>query len=411
MPSLLFNTVLFLLLTAWQALGQSPAERAAKAGELLTLKNHRVLRLFGGETKERGFAHGYLLATEIRDDLDAALQSLPNFGAKKYERSLLPWSQRNFVWDEAAAAELDGLFEGLAEKLGPDGLQSRSLGRALTRADIVAINVLADYFGPACSGFAAWGKRTTGGEVIHGRTLDFPIGPKVIADQIIVASAALPGRAAWVAIGWPGLIGQYTGMNSPGLTVCIHDAYNLKHGGSARGFIARGLLARRMLEAIDPNASDPAEQGAKLAAAQPVACGDLFQLTWPRAAAEKLGGTPSAVLEFDPADRKVDIRRMDQTGVLVLTNHFLVRSPPEKCSRFKNMTDALATLEKNGTPVGLLEARKLLMAAEQPLAAHSVYFCPDKLGLYVALTRGNVMSPRVAPVEFTWQELFAKGQR
>ena len=399
---------LFIIHAAW---AQSPAERAANAGQLLTLKNHRVLRLYGGEAKERGFAHGYLLAAEIRDDLDAALCSLPNFGAQRYERGLLPWAQRNFVWDSAAAAELEGLFEGLSEKLGPDGLRSRSLGRALGREDIVAINVLADYFGPACSGFAAWGKRSAGGEVIHARTLDFPIGPKVIADQIMVASAALPGRAAWVAIGWPGLIGQYTGMNSHGLTVCIHDAYNLKHGGSERDFMARGLLARRMLEAIDPHVSDPAEQGAKLAAAQPVACGDLFQLAWPRAAGEKLGGAPSAVLEFDPSDRKVDIRRGDPSGVLVLTNHFRVRTPPEKCSRFENMVDALETLQHSGTPIGLMEARKLLMAGEQPLAAHSVYFYPDKLELYVALTRGNVMSPRVAPVEFTWQELFAESKK
>ena len=31
--------------------------------------------------------------------------------------------------------------------------------------------------------------------------------------------------------GWPGLIGEYSGMNSDGLVVCLHDAYNLKHGG------------------------------------------------------------------------------------------------------------------------------------------------------------------------------------
>ncbi|MGD0092028.1 MAG: hypothetical protein ABSE73_19110, partial [Planctomycetota bacterium] len=292
---------------------------------------------------------------------------------------------------------------------GPDGLQSRTLKRALTRDDIVAINVLADYFGPACSGFAAWGPRTSGGAVLHGRTLDFPLGPNAIADQIIVASAGLPGRAAWVAINWPGLMTQYTGMNSHGLTVCIHDAYNGKSGGrSGENFIARGLLARRMLETLDPALSDPAGQGAKLAAAQPAACGNLFHLTWPRAAAEKLGGTPSAVLEFDAADRNVDIRRMDHSGVLVLTNHCCVRAPPLECDRFKNMTSALATLEQNGTPIGLLEARKLLMAAELPLAAHSVYFFPDKLELHVALTRGNVMSPRVAPVGFTWEELFGK---
>lgn len=397
-----------LLLVVSSAWAQSAAERAAKAGALLTLKNHRVLRLSGAEARERGFARGYLLASEIREDLGAALQSLPNFSAQKFENSLLPWARQNFVWDADATAELDGLFEGLAAKLGEDGLQAQALGRALTRDDLVATNVLADYFGPACSGFAAWGKRTPNGEVLHARTLDFPIGPKAVADQIIVVSEARPGCAAWVAVGWPGLIVQYTGMNSAGFVACLHDGYNLKRGGKEGGCIARGLLLRRMLETIDPAASDPAAQGAALAGAQPVACGNLFQLTWPRAAAEKLSNTSSVVLEFDPANRKVDLRRMEQSGVLVLTNHFRVRSPPVDCGRFRNMTAAVELLEKSGTPIGLVEARKLLMAAEQPLAAHSVYFYPDKLELHVALTRGNVMSPRVAPVAFEWRELFGE---
>lgn len=404
--------LLLLALPLGPAWAQTAAERAAQAGELFTLHNQRVLRLFGREIKEQGFAHGYLLAAEIRDDLDAALQSLPGFGAQKYERSLLPWSRNNFVWDAAAAAELDGLFEGLSQKLGPDGSAVRSLGRALTRDDLAALNVLADYFGPACSGFAAWGGRTAGGEVLHARTLDFPIGPQVIANQILVASAALPGRAAYVSLGWPGLLGSYTGMNGFGLIVCLHDGYNHKPGGSTKDFAPRGLLARRMLETIDPRASDCFAQGAKLAAAQPCACGNLFHLTCPRAAAEKFGITPSAVLEFDPADRTVDIRRMDQSGVLagvlVLTNYFRVRAPPPQCSRFESMTAALDQLAKSGTPIGLLEARKVLMAAEQPLAAHSVYFFPDKLELHVALTHGNVMSPHVAPAAFTWPELFGK---
>jgi hypothetical protein len=410
------SLALFLLIAlVWSARAESSAERAAKAGEFVTLKNHRVLRLTGQDIKERGFAEGYLLAANIRDDIGAALKSLPNFDAQKFDRTLLPWAKRNFTWDADSVAELDGIFEGMRAKLGDDGLRSEPLARAMTRDDLVAINVLADYFGPACSGFAAWGKRTANGEVLHARTLDFPIGPKAVGDQIIVACDALPergkdrpARKAWLAVGWPGLIGVYSGINSAGLVICIHDGYNVKRGGKEGDYVSRSLLLRRMLETIDPVASDPADQGAKLAAAQPVACGNLFQMTWPRAAAEKLGGTPSAVLEFDSADRQVSIRRMDESGVLVLTNHFRVRSPPVACNRFASITAGVALLDKESKPIGLMEARKLLMSAEQPVAAHSVYFHPDTMALDVAVTRGNVMSPRVAPVAFTWAELFAK---
>ena len=386
---------------------QSDVERSAKAGELSSLKNHRVLHLFGADIKERGFAHGYLLAEDIRDDLDAALKSLPDFTAAKYERRLLPWSKSDFDWDADAVSELDGIFEGMKAKLGASGLQSQSLGRPLTRDDVQAINVLADYFGPACSGFAAWDKRTPDGGVIHGRTLDFPIGPKAVIDQTLIVSDALAARKAWVAVGWPGLIVQYTGMNADGLVVCLHDAENFKAGRTGGHAIARGLLLRRMLESIDPMAADPAAAAAAMAGEKPTACGNLFQLSWPKLAAEKTGTTPSAILEFDPADRNVSIRRMDASGTLVLTNHFRVRSPPEICKRFTHITGGLEAFANSDRKVGLIEARKLMMSAEQPVAAHTVYFFPDKREFSVAMTHQNIMSPSVVPMRYTLEELFA----
>src|SRR5207302_343864 len=98
---------------------------------------------------------------------------------------------------------------------------------------------------------------------------------------------------------------------------------------------------------------------------------------------------------------------MDDSGILVLTNHFRVRSAPIECNRFKNITTTVETLLQAGRHIGLNEARKALMSAEQPLAAHSVYFYPDKLEYFVSLTSNNIMSPTVVPVKFTFKELFA----
>ena len=142
LPRLLLAVLAVLF--SCQIRAESDAERAAKSGALYTLKNHRVLRLYGKDAKQRGFAHGYLLAEVIRDDLGVALQTLPNFSITKYEKTLLPWGRKHFEWDADAAAEMDGIFAGMAAKLGKDGLMSEALGRALTRDDIVGINVLAD---------------------------------------------------------------------------------------------------------------------------------------------------------------------------------------------------------------------------------------------------------------------------
>ncbi|HLX64418.1 MAG TPA: C45 family autoproteolytic acyltransferase/hydrolase [Planctomycetota bacterium] len=404
------------------ARAESPDERAARAATITTVNNQRVLRLRGESMGERGFAVGYLFANEMIAELETAIQSLPGVTVKLYNTDFLPWSKKNFAWDADAKEELDGLYAGMLARVGQDGMKSKVIGRVLTRDDLVGINTLADYFGPACSAFAAWGDRTADGKVIHGRTLDFPIGADDVALQVLIVADSLPARGpdhparrAYMAIGWPGMITQYTGMNADGLVACIHDGYNVRgkawHAdpkSNAAGFIPRGLLLRRILESVDPNAGDPAEAAAKLVAAGPTACGNLFHLTWSSESAKKSNTKPSAVLEFDPTDRAPLIRRPDDPTSLVLTNHFCVLNKARECERFSHISDGLGKLAQANVKIGISEARKLLKSAEQPVAAHSAYFFPDSLEFYVALSRRNIMSPSVAPTKFSLKELFEK---
>ena len=256
---------------------EDSAARAAKAGELSTVTGQRVLHLYGNDIKERGFAHGYLLAEQIRDDFDAAMKSLPYFSGQKFETMLVPFANGRFVWDADSTAELDGIYEGMAARLGEAGLKSAVLDRPYNRKDIAAINVIADYFGPACSGFAVWNSRSNDGAVIHGRNLDFPIGRKPVSDQVLFVVDALPQRDAnparmqWVCLGWPGLIVEFSGMNGAGLVACIHDGYNINHGDKGTGYVARGLMLRRILESVDPSKTEPAEAAGKVVAAFPTA--------------------------------------------------------------------------------------------------------------------------------------------
>lgn len=406
------------LLFAMLAAGALRAESLAvqtPGGELLEVHGQRVLRLKGGDLAARGFAHGYLLARESVAALESAITGLPGMSADKYEHDFLPWARKNFVWDADAVWELDGIFAGVQARLGASGLHSAILSRDFSREDAQMINVLADYYGPACSAFSAWGERTPDGKVVHGRTLDFPIGADAVAAQVIVACDALPARGAghparkgFVAIGWPGMITQYTGMNDGGLVVCIHDGDNVAgHGKDTGGCIARGLLLRRMLENIDPSESDAAAAGAKLTAEFNLAGGNLFHLSWPLEAARKTGTAPSAVLEFDASINKhaAVVRRPEIDGFMVLTNHFCQLNHAVPCERCSHITSGIDMLHELKRKIGLTEARKLLKSAELPIAAHSVYFYPDSKDFYLALTKRNIMSPSVAPVKFTWAEV------
>jgi hypothetical protein len=392
---------------------EDAAARAARGATLDKIHGQQVLHFISADIKERGFGHGYFLADKIRDDFDSAVTSLPMFGAEKFEQRLLPWSKK-FIWDNDSKREFDGLYEGMLAKLGEEGLKSKVLGRPYTRDDIVAFNVVADFFGPACSGFTVWDARTAGGMVVHGRNLDFPIGAKPVDDQVLFVSepleknAAAPARMAWVCLGWPGLIVQFSGMNSAGVVLCLHDGMNVKSGDKGGGYEARGLLLRRILETVDPEQAEPAAAAAKMVAAKPVACGNLFHLSWPSGMAKKYNETPSAVLEFDPADQEPKIRRMDESGALVVTNHFRSLNAPVACERYTHMLDGLEAYKKASRPIGIAEARRILMAAEQPVAAHSIYFFPDSLEFQCAETKDNVMSPHVPPTAFSFKELFDK---
>ncbi|MBI3830122.1 MAG: hypothetical protein HY291_11430 [Planctomycetes bacterium] len=418
----LFLATLALGLLAAQSLyAQTAAERAAEAGELVTLKGQKVLRLYGEDAKERGFAHGYYLASGIVEAMDDALKSLPFFTVEKFEKRLIPWSKDHFQWDAASVREFEGVFEGLCAKLSEKERVCPALGRAVTLDDIYAINVIADYYGPACSGFSAWGPLTEDGKVVYGRNLDFPIGPRAVGNQVLLANERLrghekePKRRAWIGVGWPGLITVFTAMNEDGLVCCLHDATNVIKGGPKDGYVARGLLLRRMLEAIDPDECDPAAAAAKMAAERPAACGNLFHLAWPAAAAQKHKSTPSAVLEFDGTGREeagakaVSIRRMDERNYLVVTNHYCLRSKELECNRFAHITDDLAALARNNQKVDLAAARKLLIGGELPTAAHTVVFLPDSRTMHVAITRANFLSTRVAATAFSAKELLKRG--
>ena len=417
------------------------AKRAAEAGSLEVINGVRVLKLYSPKYEERGFAHGYLLAPDIRECLEDALKALPFFSGEKFTKNLIPWYKKSFVWDLHAKQELKGLWDGVKARLTEDAadpekaLFCEGLGRELNPEDIEVLSVIGDYFGPACSGFVATGANTKGGEVIHARNLDFPIGPKASMKQMVIVSFPISYRwdqytkdekgqdlhawghntnHGWVGIGWPGLIAIYSAMNDKGLTCCLHDATNLVKGGAEKGFTPRGMLLRRIVERVDPNDGDPAEAAVELVAKQPVACGNLFQLSWPKAAAEKTKTQPGAVLEFDSADRKpqsldgISIRRMDESGELVLTNHCCVRSKPVQCNRFSAITDGLESLKKDHKEIGVPEARKLMIGAEMPLAAHTVVFEPDFLKFTVSFTRGNLLSTRAAGKEFELESLLKK---
>ena len=157
-----FAPVLALLATPLLPAAETRGQTASPPnlhGRLGQYEGLPVLVLWGTPA-EAGYAHGYLLAermTALLDDYILTDKVLPNVAV--YETVLLPAVRRQFVWDDAHEQELRAMWRGIRDKLGPDGLRSKSLGRDFTLEDLLAANALADWFSMlACSSFSAWGR-------------------------------------------------------------------------------------------------------------------------------------------------------------------------------------------------------------------------------------------------------------
>lgn len=70
----------------------------------------------------------------------------------------------------------------------------------------------------ACSSFAAWGRATAEGRLIHGRNLDWNIeaGIQQAAAVFVVQPT---GKHAFVSFGWAGFLGVLTGINEAQLSI------------------------------------------------------------------------------------------------------------------------------------------------------------------------------------------------
>ena len=89
----------------------------------------------------------------------------------------------------------------------------------------------------------------TGDRLLVGRSFALPgLGDGGDAAAVPVITIARPtGRLAWAGVGWPGLVGVVTGINSAGLVVAIHPT-RTRDVRSARGALPIALLAKDVLE-------------------------------------------------------------------------------------------------------------------------------------------------------------------
>lgn len=367
-----------------------------------------VLRVWG-TPKERGFAHGYLLADTIKTMANSFLAEGPLGGSlEHYTQEMLPKLKRMKI-DPAYEAEMQGILAGIESRLGGPA-EIEFVGRPLKYEDILAINCTGDLTRFACSSFAAWDEMTKNGHTIAGRSMEWPELSSIIEKQIILVNtpSADGGAKGWVAITWPSYVGCITGMNSEGVNVATHDARG-RPSSVTSGFTPSAWTFRR---AVELAAADTAfEDIARVVRAEVSAVGENMVVSRPSAK----GQPAAAVIEFDgdqTTGQGVTVRlpRAD-LHYLVCTNHFVERGKPRPCVRYERLEGVLGQISgsKGKRHVTLKRAWKMLGDLEVPdtIMYHGVVFEPNKRLMHVAFAKPGVDAPKCRHVTLDVTRLLA----
>ena len=184
------------------------------AGKLYQVGEHLVC-VMEGTHREMGYQHGRLLADKARHIIKEGYMRKALY-AKGYSRDyVMAQSERmEKHFPKEYIEEMRGLAEGL-KAAGVDDVPYEDVRTGVTQAEILHYDPDAP---PACSNYAAWGKWTEDGRLLHGRNLDWNVNGDAQDDAAILVWRP-EGGIPFMMVGWAGGIGSVSGMNAKGITI------------------------------------------------------------------------------------------------------------------------------------------------------------------------------------------------
>jgi len=391
------------------AAATKPAGHPQISGQVDDVRGVPVLRLWGSATQQ-GYAHGYLLAKPITQLFGCLVGPAGLVDSPERYASLLEVTRTRMRFGKRYEQELEGVLQGMQNRLGADRLRLEPLGRPLGVDDLKALQCVADWLPMMCSSFSAWGRATQDGGVMTGRNLDFRSIAALQGAVPALITVYLPeesGRCSWANVGMPGVIGCMTGMNEFGVTMSLHDADPLGPPPS-EGLTPRVLALRDAIE--QATGDDPVGQIESVLRKRKPAYGSNVHVSIPRDKA----GPPAAVLEYDGAggrDGMVTRRTAEDEAphFLLCTNHFRIRKQPSGCARYEKMARQLAQMNEAARKIAPAEARQIMQAVavdnDGLLTYHTVYFLPDRRQVGVSFATADAPAPAAEPIWLGLDEL------
>jgi len=222
------------------------------AGKLYQVADQWLL-VMAGTPAEMGFQHGRLLASRIHHIVKEGymVKALHSRGyTAEYINAQSERMEKHFPPEYVE--EMRALVKGL-ESAGVTDIAYEDIRTAVTQAELAhhkpnepPESKRPDASPPPqqCSNFAAWGKWTKDGRLLHGRNLDWNISAGAQENAVILVWRPKNG-IPFMMLGWTGGIGSVSGMNAKGIT--IGEMTSVSSEESFDG-LPLMLIMRRVLE-------------------------------------------------------------------------------------------------------------------------------------------------------------------
>ena len=222
----------------------------------------RVVEL-AGTPRAMGLAHGRALAAE---------------GRALYAHYVEPLAEQ-LGGEAALVARAKALFPKLPPRFEAE-MRGVAEGTGLRYEQVLLANTLMELVKLSKVGLKVAGCTVIGreieGEPVVARNLDY-YGAERLAGHDVVFRVRPEGRRPFLAVGFPLLVGVYSGMNDAGVGVAVLEVYGEEHQTPSRKAWPAGLLYRAVLE----EAGDT-RQGLALVGRHPIVTFHQLLLTDPR---------------------------------------------------------------------------------------------------------------------------------
>ena len=205
------------------------------AAEAAHVEDHDGVRVvyLSGSPYELGYQHGQALREEVRASVSQVLGYFRHYVKIPWINVWLAngWLDRG--WTPAQPFVPPAILEELRGLADGSGVPLQELSRLHAVPDRTY----------ACSNFAAWGRATGEGRLIHVRNLDWDIqaGIQRFATVFVVRPT---GKLAFVNVGWAGFIGVLTGVNEQQVSIGQVGAatVDVTFRGEPMAFVMRRVL-------------------------------------------------------------------------------------------------------------------------------------------------------------------------